>query len=47
MRTLHWTERPSGALPVLTDADRIYDVEDLDASEGFIAELFECLFRAL
>lgn len=26
---------------MLTDADRIYDVEDLDASEGFIAELFE------
>jgi len=44
-RTLHWTERPSNALPVLTDADRIYDVEDLDASEGFIAELFEPVRR--
>ncbi|CAK9023707.1 unnamed protein product [Durusdinium trenchii] len=44
-RTLHWMERPSNALPVLTDADRIYDVEDLDASEGFIAELFEPVRR--
>jgi hypothetical protein len=44
-RTLAWGGRTADSLPAMIGVDRIYDVEDLDASEAFIWELFEPVRR--
>ena len=44
-RATHWSSKPASFLPFLDDWDRLYDVEDLEEDEFWIAELFEPVRR--
>ncbi|CAK9110721.1 ATP synthase gamma chain 2 [Durusdinium trenchii] len=44
-RATYWSSKPANFLPFLDEWDRLYDVEDLEEDEFWIAELFEPVRR--
>jgi len=44
-RATFWSSKPASFLPFLDEWDRLYDVEDMEEDEFWIAELFEPVRR--
>ena len=44
-RATYWSSKPANFLPFLDEWDRLYDVEDMEEDEFWIAELFEPVRR--